>query len=169
MTKQRRRIVLAVLLAATLSAAAWVNMAEENAAVSESRPPREHRAANGGSAEKISPRIEALDLSPLQRPALETAKTGLFGSKSWYGAPPPPKPLPPPPPSAPPLPFSYMGKLIDEGRITVFLSRQDRNFLVQAGDTIESTYRVDEINAGVMTVTYLPLDQKQTLPIGEKN
>jgi len=169
MTPKQRHIVLAVLLAATLSATAWVNLAEDNATASESTAQPLQRVESREPTEKTPPRINALKLDPLQRPALETAKTGLFGSKSWYVAPPAPKPLPPPPPSAPALPFSYMGKLIEEGQTTVFLSRQGRNFVVHAGDTIESTYRVDEINASFMTMTYLPLDKKQILPIGEKN
>jgi hypothetical protein len=167
MTPKQRRIVLALLLAATLSATVWVNLAEDNATVSEVQPRTDHKARNQAGAGKQAPRIETLKLAPLQRPALETSRNSLFGSKSWYVAPPPPKPVPPPPPSAPPLPFSYMGKLIEEERTTVFLSRQDRNFVVHAGDTIESTYRVDEINAGFMTLTYLPLDTKQILQIGE--
>jgi hypothetical protein len=90
----------------------------------------------------------------------------LFAPKSWYVPPPPPKAVPPPPPSAPPLPFTYMGKLIEDGQMTVFLTKQDRNYVVKVGDTIDGTYKVEEVSARMMTLTYLPLKIKQTLMIG---
>jgi len=92
-----------------------------------------------------------------------------FASKSWYVPPPPPKAQPAPPPSAPPLPFVYMGKLIDEGQVIVFLSKQDRSFAVKLGDIIESSYRADEIGPTTLTLTYLPMKIKQTLAIGDRN
>lgn len=168
MTPKQRRIVLVVLLGATLSATAWVNFAQDNADVGETQPQARRTVEHQSTTKKTPPKIEAITLEPLQRPVLEGTKKGLFDSKSWYVPPPPPKALPPPP-TAPPLPFSYMGKMLEDGRTTVFLTRQNRNFVVSAGDTIESTYRVDEINARFMTLTYLPLNIKQTLQIGETN
>jgi len=169
MAPKQRRIVLVVLLGATLSATAWVNFAQDNAGVSETQPQARRTVDKPSATRKTPPKVEALTLEPLQRPVLENTKKSLFDSKSWYVPPPPPKALPPPPPMAPPLPFSYMGKMLEEGRTTVFLTQQNRNFVVKAGDTIESAYRVDEINARFMTLTYLPLNIKQTLQIGETN
>ncbi len=51
----------------------------------------------------------------------------------------------------------------------VFLTTLDRNYIVKSGDVIENTYRVEEIRAPMMTLTYLPLNMKQTLYIGEAN
>jgi len=169
MAPKQRRIVLVLLLGATLSATAWVNLAEDRTDVSETQPRVARTVDYPSATRKAPPKVEALVLEPLQRPVLEGTKKGLFDSKSWYVPPPPPKALPPPPPTAPPLPFSYMGKMLEDGRTTIFLTRQNRNFVVSAGDTIESTYRVDEINARFMTLTYLPLNIKQTLQIGETN
>jgi len=169
MAPKQRRIVLVALLGATLSATAWVNFAQDNASVSEAQPQARHTVNDRSTARKALPKTESLTLEPLQRPVLEGTKQSLFGSKSWYVPPPPPKALPPPAPTAPPLPFSYMGKMLEDGRTTVFLTRQNRNFVVTAGDTIESTYRVDDISAHFMTFVYLPLNIKQTLQIGEAN
>ncbi len=72
-----------------------------------------------------------------------------------------------PPPQAPPLPFAYMGKLVEDATTTVFLARQDRNYVVRAGDTIDGTYRVERIGDDGLVVTYLPLKIQQTLPFAE--
>jgi hypothetical protein len=75
-------------------------------------------------------------------------------------------PAPPPAPQAPPLPFSYLGKLVDGGKAVVFLASGDRNWAVRSGDTIDGSYRVDAIGDGTMTLTYLALDVRQELAIG---
>jgi hypothetical protein len=75
-----------------------------------------------------------------------------------------------PAPTAPPLPFVYVGKMIEQGKTpTVFLERQARIYVVHEGDAIDSNYRVDAINVPLMTLTYIPLDIKQTVQIGEAN
>ena len=73
----------------------------------------------------------------------------------------------PPPPEPPPLPFTYIGKLLQGDRTAVFLTTPDRNYMVKPGDVIENTYRVEKVRAPTMTLTYLPLNMKQTLYIGE--
>jgi hypothetical protein len=79
-----------------------------------------------------------------------------------------PPPLPPLPPQAPPLPFGFMGKLIEGEEVTVFLTNGARNWVVRAGDTIDGVYRVDDIGDERMTLTYLALQLPQELTIGEK-
>jgi hypothetical protein len=93
----------------------------------------------------------------------------LFAVKSWYVAPPPPQPAPPPPPSAPPLPFVYLGKMVNEGKTTVFLTKQDRNYAIKEGDVVDGTYRIDSIKGSTIDLVYIPLDTKQTMAIGEQN
>lgn len=77
--------------------------------------------------------------------------------------------LPPPVPTAPPLPFSYVGKLIEDGKPVVFLSARGRNAVVKTGDTIDHIYHVDEIGPAMMTLTYLPMKIQQTLNLGTPN
>ena len=73
-------------------------------------------------------------------------------------------------PSAPPLSFQYIGKMVDgDNRAAVFLEQQRRIFVVREGDAIDGNYRVDAIAPPVMTLTYIPLDEKQTMQIGEVN
>jgi hypothetical protein len=91
----------------------------------------------------------------------------LFGSKSWMPPPPPPpKPAPPPPPMAPPLPFTYIGKKFDGANWEVYLMRGDQTFIVRVDVVLENTYHIDSIKPPLMTLTYLPLQQVQTLTIG---
>jgi hypothetical protein len=89
-------------------------------------------------------------------------------------APPPPKarkaaaPPPPPPPRAPPLPFRMIGSLDEEGKVTVFAERANGDVVaLRVADIVDNTYRIDAINARTMILTYLPLGQQQTLPLGE--
>lgn len=72
---------------------------------------------------------------------------------------------PPEPPRAPPLPFKELGRYEEAGRATVFLQYGDQNLVVHVGDTIASSYKVEEIAGSSMTLRYLPLDQVQTLEL----
>lgn len=92
-----------------------------------------------------------------------------FKPTSWYVAPPPPpppKPLPPPPPTAPPLPFTFMGRYEDGPKKVILLVKSDRIYTVSEGEVIDNTYRVDRLTDGQLDLTYLPLNIKQTLSTG---
>ena len=124
---------------------------------------------SGRPAQRLE--LEQLQVLRAQPPALE-----LFGAKSWYVAPPPsPSPPPPPPsppaapaePGAPPLPFAFMGKMVEEDRLTVFLVKEDRVFMASEGDVIDGTYKLEKIEAEQLTLRYLPLETVQTLAVSE--
>jgi len=94
---------------------------------------------------------------------------GLFGRQDWTPPPPPPSnepPPPPPPPMAPPLPFTYIGKSLQDGVLEIYLARGSQTYLVRDGMTIDGAYRVDAIRPPTLILTYLPLDQVQQLNIG---
>lgn len=101
----------------------------------------------------------------------------LFGS-----APPPPslnapvnlpktkiKPAPPLPPQAPPLPFQYMGRMADGKRVAYFLQWNQRNLVLHPGETVDKIWKLEQAHGGVLTFTYLPLNQKQSLAVGDVN
>lgn len=94
----------------------------------------------------------------------------VFGSRDWTPPPPPPAPVapppPPPPPTAPPLPFTYIGKALENGAWEVYLARAGKTYIVQSKTVIDNTYRVDAIAPPILTLTYLPLNQVQQLNIG---
>lgn len=104
--------------------------------------------------------------------AHDGAPTALFGTHTWAPPPPPPvavKPRPPPPPAAPPMPFTYLGKQIEDGKWQVFLARGDQTFIAVEQTVIDGLYRVDAIVPPQMNLVYLPLQKMQTLSIGGTN
>lgn len=101
-------------------------------------------------------------------------RADLFAAHSWYVAPPPPPPAPPPapvappPPQAPPLPFAFLGKLQEPERLRVFLVRGERTYTVSEGDVLDGAYRVERVTDTQISLTYLPLNQIQTLALGSR-
>lgn len=162
LTERRRWMVLGGLLVATIAAGLAIDdePAPEKGSRRERRPTSAERApaAEAASAPVALEFPERLAAALPELPAIDP-----FRGKSWYVAPPPP---PPPKPSAPPLPFKYIGKTVDEGRITVFLAREGRNLIVKAGDTVDGTYAVEEIGNGRVVFVYHPLKEQQILAIG---
>ena len=172
-----RKIAVFGSLALTLVAVRWVD-GESEGLRANAAPNREVAADSTREAVRpAAPKAEtvALDLSRLKRGGGTPRAVDAFGSRNWN---PPPKkltpkeieaqrveaaPLPPPPPQAPPLPFTYVGMLGDGDETTVFLAQQDVNHAVKKGDVINGTYRVEEAEPGRVVLTYLPLEQRQTL------
>jgi len=142
-------------------------------ATAQPRPKAQARAeARPVPGERLA-QAEDLDLAQLRRPAAADPANA-FESKSWYVPPPPPPPppppappAPPPAPKAPPLPFTYLGQYQDSDKPVILLVKQDRIYTVKAGDVIEGTYRVDGIVGATLGLTYLPLNIKQILNIGQ--
>ena len=94
----------------------------------------------------------------------------LFASNSWSPPVLPPKalpPAPPIPPSAPLLPFTFIGKKFDGITWEVYLAQGEKSHVLHEGSLIDTTYRVDKIAPPLLSLTYLPLGQAQTLAIGE--
>lgn len=97
-----------------------------------------------------------------------------FGATSWFVPPPPPPkpviseapPSPPPRPAPPPLPFSYFGRYADSDRQVVILVKGDQLYTVSEGDTIDKIYRVERVAAGMVELTYLPLNIRQSVSTG---
>ena len=69
---------------------------------------------------------------------------------------------------APPLPFVYVGTLVEEGQQTLYYLEHGAQVLtVPAGAAIGSDYRLIGRAAGGLEFHYLPLDQRQILPVRE--
>lgn len=170
LTPRKRQILLGTALAATLIAVAWEHEQTQDPAAPEVVAPLKHRTAQKSSARDGV----HLALDKLRRDGdgkLAKLKDA-FQVQSWYVPPPPPPALPaapPPPPAPPPLPFTYMGQLLEDGKLTVFLTRQDQNYAVQPGATLDGMYRVDSVAPQRVVFTYLPLNQQQSLAIGNVN
>jgi hypothetical protein len=124
----------------------------------------------------------AAPTAPAVSPSKETAPIGreriasegggdAFRTATWTPPPPPPPPAvpappppPPPPPTAPPLPFVFVGLLEQKAsRPTAFLAKGEALVVAAVGDVIDGTYRVESLSPAGIVVTYLPLNQRQSL------
>lgn len=155
-TSMQRRIVLALALAASVAASLWAVREEDPADLLAT--PRQRVAE------------AAMPASPaMTRPPLGPASADPFRAHSWLppALPAAVRPQPPSPPQAPPLPFAYLGKWLEDGKLVVFLASGENHYTVKVGDVIETNYRVDAVRPPTLTLTYLPLGQQQTLDIGE--
>jgi hypothetical protein len=98
------------------------------------------------------------------------AEGDLFPRQTWVPPPPKPKkvkPLPPPPPRPPAFPFAYLGKWVEKGSETIFLTQGDRVLQVHQGDVLAINWRLDEVTQHQLVFTYLPLDMTQTMRISQ--
>jgi hypothetical protein len=163
----RRRMVLGIALCMTLAAVLWVSQGEEESTpdVSDAagpvnpRPPTAREGPVDGAP---------LLLGKLARRAQADPNQDAFAGRTWVAPPPPVVEAPPPAPSAPPLPFTYIGKLQEgeTGPVTIYLTQGEHAYSVKKGDVIDKTYRVESIDSAHIVLTYLPLAIKQTLTFG---
>lgn len=68
---------------------------------------------------------------------------------------------------APPLPFQFLGRFIDEGKTAYFLQADGRNLVARVGEKIDDNYSLDSDSGEALSFTYLPLKQTQSLVVGE--
>lgn len=164
LSQRQRWLILGGALLLTLAAVGWLSAdGGSSPEVVEPAGPQEQGGRKPAVRESLGEELAAPDADGLKRALPEGEARNIFGKQTWFVAPPPPAPSKPAPP---PLPFAYLGKMLDDGQATVFLTHQDRNLAVRTGDVINGTYRVDEINPPTMTFTYLPLNMPQQLEIG---
>ena len=183
-SKKQRSWILGIALLLTVAATAAVNSQDDGDIAVVHREVAKNKVPNpveviSREQKKEKENLPVPEMSSalllvdqLKRPAFSETVKDMFPSKSWFVAPPPPKVVagPPPVPTAPPFTYQYIGKMIEEeNRSTVFLENKSRIFIVRAGDTIDNQYRVETIDPPLMTLTYLPLELKQTVQIGEAN
>ncbi|HXU94305.1 MAG TPA: hypothetical protein VFP33_11690, partial [Gallionella sp.] len=144
--KHHSWIRLALLIVAAVSIAMTSANSDQGAAVKKgSKSAAPHTSGTGIARHKADDvRMDAaakelhVELERLARPepvregeqqAEEGGSRGVFGVTSWYVPPPPPPAQPPPPPpkpTAPPLPFSYLGRFQESESQTIMLVKGDR-------------------------------------------
>jgi hypothetical protein len=66
---------------------------------------------------------------------------------------------------APPLPFRYVGRLLQNGRSEVLLLRGGVLHSIAEGDEIDGEYRVERITGAAIQFTYLPGSVTQRLDL----
>ncbi|BBI99695.1 hypothetical protein FGKAn22_13880 [Ferrigenium kumadai] len=184
--KQHSWIRLALLIVAAASIAMTSANDDGSAAVKTAKPATPRAGGAGamhfpaeGSEKNTAAQELRVELERLARPepaqeggqqVAEGENSGIFSVTSWYVPPPPPPAQPPPPPpkpTAPPLPFSYLGRYQESQSQIIMLVKGDRVYTVSAGEVIENTYRVEGVVDGRVELTYLPLNIRQTIETGE--
>jgi hypothetical protein len=65
------------------------------------------------------------------------------------------------------VPYQFLGKKQEGGDWEVFLARGELTFVVREGQVVEDAWRIERITPPSMSMTYLPLNQAQTMQIGE--
>ena len=141
---------------------------------SDSSPSQNGNPSKSGPQTKSGETLRLASSTQLQLLALpERSELGeprgeLFSPHSWQ--PPPPKvaPAPPPAPVAPPMPYRFAGKIVQGGEQSVMLSKGDLVFPVKEGETIDGAYRVESVAEDRITLVYLPLRQKTTIPVASE-
>jgi hypothetical protein len=66
----------------------------------------------------------------------------------------------------PRLPLKYLGKMVDNNGISIFILHGDALHIVQQGGSIDNMYRLDSITDQLLIWTYLPLNLSQEMKIG---
>jgi hypothetical protein len=161
MSGQRRHVVLGVAAACTLAAAAWVSQHDEQAGVvtlpANAATVQAKRSGDAPASLRLSDaKIE------VRRAPFPEAPGDPFAARSWT----PRVAEKPAPPTAPALPYTYFGRMTEDGKLYVFLQRGERSYTVKTGDLLDQQYRIDNITPNAVVLTYLPLMERQLLHTG---
>lgn len=177
-------------LAVALALTAWMALQDDDSAVEPVRreegsgrrsevkatasPGPSKRASSSSMAAK-DPKADGLQAQTLvqsvmqwqQRASLSPWPDGAATHPWASQLPPAPPPTvlaaaPPAPPMAPPFPHAWVGRFNDEAHRAI-VSSADATWVVAVGDVIEGQWRIDQIQERQMTLTYLPLKQRQTV------
>lgn len=69
-------------------------------------------------------------------------------------------------PQMPANPFTYEGKLLENGKLIVFLTDGTKNHLVQVGDVLDDVWQIQSIQPSELTLKYIPLKTEIKMQIG---
>jgi hypothetical protein len=171
-----RHWMLGAALAGTIAATLWAAQTEDEAEapIQPVAGQRRAPAAAVAAAAPVAPAASAAgnvapDWTPVERGPWAEAPPSQFAA--WSPPPPPPvvaaPPAPPPPPMAPPFPYQLIGRLVEgEGRseqAQALLAGPTRSVAVKAGEVVDGQWRVDQIGANQVSLTWLPAQLKQTI------
>ena len=118
----------------------------------------------GGAITPVTANEDAGRFALRERAPLGDARGDPFGARAWQ---PPAVEIAgrPAAPVVPPMPYRFAGKLMQDGRLQVYLSRDDSAIAVKEGDTLDGIYRVESIGETRITLVYLPLKHKESIPV----
>jgi hypothetical protein len=158
----RRKLMLGAGLALAIAATVAV-LVQERLAPSAQAPQASAPAAAGNRAQPAPNPFAALpSREAMGRPAGEP-----FGANVRPPPPPSRAAAAPAPaaPSAPPMPYRIAGLMVQDGAAQVVLAKGDRVITVREGDTLDDGYRVEAIKPDGVTLIYVPMNHRETLPL----
>lgn len=151
--------LLWVVLLLTVVAALWPVPEDDGAGGVATQAPAARKRAS-----LSAPRIQELHPLTPSGAARKSDIADLFPRQGW--TPPVAASAAPEKPTAPPLPFTYAGRYTEGSNIIVYLNEGAKMHKVRLGDTVNATYRIENIAPAAITLTYLPLGLQQTLQTG---
>lgn len=180
---KRQHIVLGASLLVTLIAAYFSPDPDQGVVAPSSKPQTNFNGKNttstvgvssGAVGARVASGVRSMEVLAIRPRIAGDDDQGPFPSVSWE--PPPQAPIAvkvkeekPPPPQAPPLPFKVMGQYSEGSVRGVFLLHNDRSLVAKVGEVLADQYRVESLKDGVLTLIYLPLQQRQTLAVSTSN
>src|SRR5690349_6113119 len=120
MTPAVRRWCLGIALIATLAATRWVGGQDTPTISGRDGVDKFAAASRPVSLPSVAEQPIDLSVNKLKRQPLEEKIDDLFAVKSWQPPPAPTAAYKPPLPVAPPLPYTYFGKMFDGENHMVF-------------------------------------------------
>lgn len=130
---------------------------QEEAMLSERRPAPAH---DPSGQESSTPWVR--HLLPLPKEAVSLQ--GFADAPARPVLPPVPVvPVAPPKPVAPTPSFSYLGRMVRDEHVYVFLARGDDVDVVEQGEKVDHDWRVERIAADSVELRYLPLNETRRL------
>lgn len=154
-------------LGLTLIASVWVGQQENDAAdavVLVQQKNNVGKATRGSMSSVTSPNL-ASGASVYRRPVIDDTPQNLF---TVLVSPQDPSPdeMTDTGPQLPANPFIYAGKLLDDGKLIVFLTDGVRNHSVQVGDVLDDVWQIQSIHPPELTLKYIPLKTEIQMQIG---
>ena len=120
------------------------------------------------AAPRVDTRLQTqnadIDLAKLDARNDEGAKVDAFAPRNFSPVVPPQAGPEKARAEAPALPFKYLGKMVEDGKLSVFLTNGDESITVHAGERV-GDYRVDKLTEAEVRFTDFPLKTKQSLPL----
>jgi hypothetical protein len=156
-----------ICLALTLMATYWTSIQDssDDKALLPKLPPKLLSQRHVKPAD-LSIAVEAANTEVLmQRPQINDSPVNLFSTLE------PPQALATneslaAPPQAPANPYSYAGKVVEDGQVMVFLTDGANNHVVKTGDVIDGVWKVQSIRPPQLFLKYMPLKTEVSIEIG---
>jgi hypothetical protein len=177
------KLVLGAAAAATLIAA-WFAPDSDGSVVGPAAATPRETARPAVTATPPSPEPasvaapEGIDLQIHPRVA-DDELGNVFAKQSWHAQEAPLKVIPKEvqaaanqnnaPAGPPPLPIQFLGRFTDDGKTAYFLQIDGRDVVAHPGEKIDDNYQFDSVSNGSLHFTYLPLNQPQSLAVGDSN